>query len=226
MTKRKKMIKRAKLIILEQSKLGSLNIVLFHNKRWNKYVTIGGRVEGRDTFANTIKREIIEETTNTINIDNLINFNKIKYIDWYNEENSEVEKVRIYFLILNLELPKGKSIEDLYDYNRTKILNSCYNVSYDWNEMDNLIRIPLDNLIDVINTKDTIYSYFKYQTGFKVEDIQGNQVIVFKQVINYIKAGLNTIFMTDLISSALTKYKIMKNTSNTLLNDTEAIVIY
>jgi 8-oxo-dGTP pyrophosphatase MutT (NUDIX family) len=194
-------IKRSKILILEKTKSGLLNLILFYNNKWNKYVTIGGRVEKYETFENTIKREIIEETSNTIHIDELIDADKLKYIDVYNYDKLKIELFRIYFLILDLNLPNNKSFDIIYNNNRQIVSNQ--NLSYDWHEMGDVTRIPFDNLI--LNN---------------FTNVDGNKIKIFNQVIKYVKCGQNII---NKISDTLVNYTIIKNSSNSSLFNTESI---
>ena len=58
--------RRSKLVLLELAKDDNLlNVILFWNKKWDKFVTLGGRVDKNDdNFETALIREVKEESLN------------------------------------------------------------------------------------------------------------------------------------------------------------------
>src|SRR5665647_1178818 len=92
--KEKKWKKRAKLVLLE-SDGKTLNLILFWSPFWKKFVDIGGRVDNNECFETTLIREVLEETSNLIDITNVVHSSK--YIDVITND----EDIRVYFIIVD-----------------------------------------------------------------------------------------------------------------------------
>jgi len=201
-----KNIQRVRLIIIETLDNIPQNIVLFNNQRWNKFVSVGGRVESCDfSECDALKRETLEETLNAIDISELIESDeKVQF----NETSVGNERTRIYFL--KIEICENEvSLECVFNENKI-ILDHCReNVPKDWKEMNSIKRFPFGNILRAINN-DLVC----------IEDQGGVPWRVYNQVLEYVDKGLKEGVLDRI--DPITEYENILN-NKSFLNGTRTI---
>ncbi len=177
--------KRARLIIFEKEDNGKINIILVHNKKWNSYVTIGGRVGREESFRQTINRETEEETLNTLNINDM-DMNYIKYKDGK-------DLVYIYYIVIGSTFIDESNFFDTFNKNKISIKEQD-NAHYDWTEMDDMSKFPLDDLDSLSNFYPKVHDYL----GAIINVIDINSI----KPVNSFKKGRNIIepFLKDTVT--------------------------
>jgi len=217
MAKRKKSydypIKRSKLVILELNPDGSLNTILFRNKKWNKFVTLGGRVDDKDkSFEEALIREVKEESLNVFDISQIIyNTDKMKYIDFC----SNKEKIRVYFLLIKT----GLFNQDVYDENRKILANRNLKTPQEWKEMDSYNKFNLKEVLETIGCLDD------KDKCFQCQNIKGNSKLLYHPIAKYLKEATKRNLINEMISKQLVvkDCAIDRNTSESFLKGTSTI---
>ena len=213
--KNKKKVRRSKLILLELNHNNELCVILFRNKRWNNFVTLGGRVDKLDiNFESALIREVKEESFNLIDISDIINIpNRIKYIDFQDNNNNEI--VRVYFLLINNELFDDK----IYKTNKDILKNTDKYVPKAWKELDDYDKFPIKNILNSYDYRNNEYS--------KCYTINDEQKSVYIPIIDYINEASRLNIIDDLLKtySIVKDYVLTNDVSDTFLNGTSTIKI-
>ncbi len=185
-------INRVKLIILEKDN-GNYNIILTHNRKWDSFTTVGGKMDRKDKdLIDTLTREIKEETLNSLDIQTIIN--KLLYFDLVDM------RTRVYVVVLN----KDDFPSQEYYYN-LKILGK-YDLPYDWRESDGINKFKLRDLLNCINKLGVV-------EDFRCIDIDGVEHKIFSNISQY----LNKIVEDNILE----KIGLFEYNKRTLINETE-----
>ncbi len=190
---------RATTLIIERSYKDNERptIILFKNKKWEVYVNPGGRIDGKVDDMNlnqilirTAMRELQEETSNLIDLDNNI-YATLEHINIYNNVNKKY--YRAFLLPIN-----GNIIDKSIYYQNNDMIANHPNVDIDWRETTDIKRFYLDELMAHSENVNSEY--------FNCEDVDGNYQKVYHFVIN----ELNEFNSNGLIN------QIMENSQNTV----------
>lgn len=146
-----KKFNRASIILIEESYNNNSGrkeptIILFNNRKWNVFITPGGRIEIAgdnidDILMETAKRELHEETLNTINIDENI-LKKSKSIDVLNQKTNLY--TRAYLVSINKKMFDG----EIYYNNKTILFNKI--IPFEWRETNEVDRFYISDLFACI----------------------------------------------------------------------------
>jgi len=207
-------IKRSKLVLLELNHNNDLHVILFRNRRWNKFVTLGGRVDRTDnSFETALIREVREESFNLIDISDIINVpNRIKHIDFRDKENNEL--VRVYFMLITSDLFDDR----IYKTNRCILNNGTREVPKSWTEIDDYDRFLVKNIMDC---SDRSNEYFKCC------NIRSESKRIYSPIFRYIAEANRLKIIDELVNTrhVVTEYVLTNNVSDTFLNGTSTIKI-
>jgi hypothetical protein len=214
--KQKSEIKRSKLVLLElNNNNNDLHVILFRNRRWNKFVTLGGRVDRTDnSFETALIREVREESFNLIDISDIIGVpNRIKYIDFRDKENNEL--VRVYFMLITSDLFDDR----IYKTNRCILNNGTRDVPKSWTEIDDYDRFPIKNILDCSDCRSTEY--------FRCCNVRSELKRIYSPIFRYIAEANRLKIIDELIDThhVVTEYVLTNNVSDTFLNGTSTIKI-
>lgn len=141
---------RAALLLIENT--NEPTIILFKDRKWGTHMEPGGRIDGPPTFDNikndtndilleTAKRELQEETLNTLHIDKNV-LNESFYFDHYNKKTRMYE--RIYAIMVN----PNRMLEEIYYINKDILMGR--NISSVWKETDGVGKFYLKDVINCI----------------------------------------------------------------------------
>ena len=209
--------RRSKLVLLELAKDDNLlNVILFWNKKWDKFVTLGGRVDKNDdNFETALIREVKEESLNLLDISEVIYLsNRMMYIDFHN--NHEKEVVRVYFLLIDHKLFD----KDIYNKNKKTIVDSPFCVPRCWTELDGYDKFP----IDVLLRQDATVLLGQC---IDCENNNGQSKPLYSPVVKYIQEAHRQNIITELMNGEIVigDCNVDKDASNTFLNGTETIKV-
>ena len=209
--KNKSETRRSKLVLIEMDCNKNLHVILFRNKKWNKFVTLGGRVDKpNDTFEMALIREVREESFNLIDISDIINIpDRMNYIDFQDVHNNEL--VRVYFLLINSELFSDK----LYKTNRCILNNATKSVPKSWMEVDDYDVFPIKNVLKCANGRS--------KEHFHCCNVRSESKPIYSPVFKYVREAYKRNLINDQL--IVKEYTFVNDNSDTFLNGTTTIKI-
>ena len=169
-------------------------LILFHNKRWDTYVTPGGKVEQPvdsfdETLLNTAKRELQEETLNAITItDELLR--KTPYVDVYNSHTDT------YYRVFIIVIKHNRSITGVYNDNKNAL--SSQRTDEGWNETSGVSRFYISDVISCIKKIDATHP--KYD-NIRCTNTSGKNVNIYYKVVDIMNSVMKTDILDNLINS-------------------------
>jgi hypothetical protein len=169
-------------------------LILFHNKRWDTYVTPGGKVEKvgdsfDETLLNTAKRELQEETLNAITItDELLR--KTPYVDVYNPHTDT------YYRVFIIVIKHNRSIMGIYNSNKNAL--SGQRTDEGWNETSGISRFYISDVMKCIKKIDA--TQVKYD-NIRCTNTSGKNVNVYYKVVDIMNSVMKTEILNDVINS-------------------------
>lgn len=187
---------RASSIIIEKSYNSRFRcepaIILVHNERWDTFVEPGGRIEKSEnnlemTLIKTAKRELTEETLNSLNISDY-ELKKSKYID-FNDQ-----KTKLYSRIFVIAIKENMYDENIY-YENMDIISKT-KVEYAWKETSKIKRFYISDIIECINKME--YEYYEYEN---VKCINSNDELcnIYYKTIGILKQVISQSIIFDVL---------------------------
>ena len=138
---------RAALLLIENT--NDPTIILFKDRKWGTHMEPGGRIDGpvnfhssNDILLETAKRELQEETLNTLHIDKTV-LNESFHFDYYNKKTRMYE--RIYAIMVN----PNNTLEEIYHNNKDILMSR--NISSVWKETNDVGKFYLKDVVNCIN---------------------------------------------------------------------------
>ena len=194
---------RASLIIVEESYNNNNGrdepaIILFFCDKWGTFVEPGGRIEKLnmdldDILIETAKRELIEESLNSIDI-NRSTLMDSAYIDFNDKKTKFCSRVFTIGI-------KGNQFDNNYYYENKEIILKN-NVSSVWKETTNVERFYISDIIKSIDNMND--EYYKYD-NVDCMNVHGEICNMYYRTIGM----LQQLITKNLIYEALIKPKEM-----------------
>lgn len=172
-------------------------LILFHNKRWDTYVTPGGKVEKPvddfdETLLNTAKRELQEETLNAITItDELLR--KTPYVDVYNSHTDT------YYRVFIIVIKHSRSIIGIYHDNKNTL--SGQRTDEGWNETSGISRFYISDLMICIKNIDATNAVQQKYDNMRCTNTSGKQVNIYYKVVDIMNSVMETNILDEVINN-------------------------
>jgi len=186
---------RASSIIVEESYNNNNGrnepaIILFYCEKWDTFVEPGGRIEKMDMelddiLIETAKRELTEETLNSIGINKLTLMDSA-YIDFNDKKTKFCSRVFTVGI-------KGNQFDKNYYYDNKEIILKN-NVSTVWRETTNVERFYISDIIKSIN--DMNFEYHKYD-NVKCTNVNDEICNIYYRTIGMLEQLINKNLMVE-----------------------------
>ena len=175
---------RASVILIEEGNINNPTVLLFYNQKWNTYVEPGGRIDKVNddfdiTMMKTAQRELMEETLNSINI-NDYEFKNTSYVDFYDDKTHLCSRVFI------VGIKRNNFNEKIYYENQNLI--SKHVVPAIWKETTKVKRFTLKNIEQCID--DMQYNYYEYE-NLQCENKDGEICNIYYKTIGILQKIIN-----------------------------------
>ena len=200
----KKQYNRATLILIEESYDNNTGrneptIILFADKKWHTYIEPGGKIEikGNDIdtiLIETIKRELREESLNTLNVTDTVIKNS-KYVDYFDT------RTQLYTRAFVIAIKSNQYKTEIYDNNKNIL--SQRKIPFHWQETVDTDRFYINDIIKCI--KNIGGDYLKHN-HIQCNSVDGNQHHIYNRTIGII----NTLIKANILDCIINKAKDTK----------------
>ena len=180
---------RASLIIIEESYDNGNGrnepaIILFYCEKWNTFVEPGGRIEKLDMelddlLVETAKRELSEETLNSICVD-ISTLKSSMYIDFKDT------KTKMYSRVFTIGI-KGNQFDKNIYYDNKEIISKS-NAPIVWKETTNVERFYISDIVNSINGMG--YEYNK-SDNILCKNVNGGLRNIYYRTIGMLEQLIN-----------------------------------